>query len=38
MDARVQVYSDKMQKAFDQIIGQGWLHYDAVEGVLENED
>lgn len=30
--------NNKMQKAFDQIIGQGWLHYDAVEGVLENED
>lgn len=28
----------KMQKTFDQIIGQGWLHYDAVEGALENED
>lgn len=30
--------NNKMQKAFDQIIGQGWLHYDAVEGVLENEN
>ena len=28
----------EVQKAFDQIIGQGWLHYDAVEGELENED
>lgn len=30
--------NNKMQKAFDQIIGQGWLHYNAVEGVLENEN
>lgn len=30
--------NNKMQKAFDQIIGQGWLHYDAVEGVLDNEN
>ena len=30
--------NNKMQKAFDQIIGQGWLHYDAVEGVLNNEN
>lgn len=30
--------NNKMQKAFDQIIGQGWLHYNAVEGVLDNED
>ena len=30
--------NNKMQKAFDQIIGQGWLHYDAVEGVLENDN
>lgn len=30
--------NNKMQKSFDQIIGQGWLHYDAVEGVLENEN
>lgn len=30
--------NNKMQKAFDQIIGQGWLHYDAVEGMLENEN
>lgn len=29
----------RMQKAFDQIINQGWLHYDAIEGALEqNED
>ena len=30
--------NNKMQKAFDQIIGQGWLHYNAVEGVLDNEN
>lgn len=30
--------NNKVQKAFDQIIGQGWLHYDAVEGVLDNEN
>ncbi len=30
--------STKLQKAFDQIINQGWLHYDAVERVFENED
>ncbi len=30
--------NNKMQKAFDQIISQGWLHYDAVEGVLNNEN
>ncbi len=28
----------KMQKAFDQIIGQGWLHYDSIEGVFDNEN
>lgn len=30
--------STKLQKAFDQIINQGWLHYDAVERVFDNED
>lgn len=30
--------NNKLQKAFDQIIGQGWLHYNAVEGVLDNEN
>lgn len=30
--------NNKMQKAFDQIIGQGWLHHDVVEGVIDNED
>lgn len=30
--------NNKVQKAFDRIIGQGWLHYDAVEGVLDNEN
>lgn len=30
--------SNKVQKSFDQIINQGWLHYDAVERVINNED
>lgn len=30
--------NNKMQKAFDQIMSQGWLHYNAVEGVLDNEN
>lgn len=30
--------SNKMQKTFDQIISQSWLHYDAIEGALNNED
>lgn len=30
--------NNKMQKEFDQIISQGWLHYDVVEGVLDNEN
>lgn len=30
--------NNKMQKSFDQIINQGWLHYDAVEGVINNEN
>jgi putative sulfurtransferase DndC len=30
--------NNRMQKMFDQIVGQGWLHYDAVEGVLDNEN
>lgn len=30
--------NNKLQKTFDQIIGQGWLHYDAIEGALDNED
>ncbi len=30
--------NNKMQKAFDQIINQGWLHYEAIEGALDNED
>ena len=30
--------NNKMQRAFDQIINQGWLHYDAVEGVINNEN
>ncbi len=30
--------SNKMQKSFDQIINQGWLHYGAIEGVINNEN
>ena len=30
--------NNKMQKAFDQIISQEWLHYDVVEGELTNEN
>ena len=30
--------NNKLQKAFDQIINQGWLHYDTIERVLEHED
>lgn len=30
--------NNKLQKAFDQIIGQNWLHYDTIEKVFENED
>ena len=30
--------NNKMQKAFDSIIGQGWLHYNSVEGALNHED
>lgn len=30
--------NNKMQKAFDSIIGQGWLHFDSVEGALKHED
>lgn len=30
--------NNKMQKSFDQIINQRWLHYDAVEGVINNEN
>lgn len=30
--------NNKIQKTFDQIINQGWLHYDAVEGVINNEN
>jgi len=27
-----------MQKTFDSIIGQGWLHYNSVEGALKHEN
>lgn len=30
--------SNKLQKSFDQIIGQGWLHYDSVKEVIEGEN
>lgn len=30
--------NNKMQRSFDQIINQGWLHYDAVEGVINGEN
>ena len=30
--------NNKMQKSFEQIINQGWLHYDAVEGAINNEN
>lgn len=30
--------NNKMQKSFDRIINQGWLHYDAVEGIINNEN
>lgn len=30
--------NNKMQKAFDQIINQNWLHYETIEGALENEN
>lgn len=30
--------NNKLQKAFDQIINQNWLHFNMIERVLENED
>ena len=30
--------NNRLQKSFDQIIHQGWLHYDAVEGVINHEN
>ena len=30
--------NNKMQKTIDSIIGQGWLHFDSVEGALNHED
>ena len=30
--------NNKIQKSFDQIINQGWLHFEAIEGVLEHEN
>ena len=31
-------HNNKMQKAFDRIINQEWLHYDLIEGGLNNEN
>ena len=31
-------HNNKMQKAFDKIINQEWLHYDMIEGGLNNEN
>ncbi len=30
--------NNKLQKTFDQIISQNWLHHDVIEKVFENED
>ena len=30
--------NNKLQKAFDQIIGQNWLHYNSIERAYDNED
>ena len=30
--------NNKLQKAFDQIISQNWLHYNSVERAFDNED
>lgn len=30
--------NNKLQKSFDQIINQNWLHYDSIERGLEGED
>ena len=30
--------NNKLQKAFDQIINQKWLHFNTIERVFENED
>ncbi len=30
--------NNKLQKSFDQIINQNWLHYNMIERVLDNED
>lgn len=31
-------HNNKMQKSFDKIINQEWLHYDTIEGGLNNEN
>ena len=30
--------NNKMQKAFDQIINQNWLHFNTIERVFEDEN
>ncbi len=30
--------NNKLQKAFDQIINQNWLHYNSIERAFDNED
>ncbi len=30
--------NNKLQKSFDQIINQNWLHYNSIEKVLQDED
>lgn len=30
--------NNKLQKGFDQIINQGWLHHDSIEKVFKNEN
>ena len=30
--------NNKLQKAFDQIISQNWLHYNSIERAFDNED
>jgi len=30
--------NNKLQKAFDQIISQNWLHYNSIERAFDNEN
>ena len=32
------ISNNKLQKAFDQIISQNWLHYNSIERAFDNED